>query len=150
MRKCFYAALFLPLCLNAATERQVVFVHSDILGSPVTETASITETEPGSGSTPAKPSDADISKVLNGLVRVSWSSVTEATSYKIVLIKGKYCGQIIQTRTTSELVANFLIQSTGDYSARVSACSDGCSSAERTSWVSVKAGPSPADVSCTL
>ncbi|AMJ76751.1 hypothetical protein [Alteromonas stellipolaris] len=144
MRKCFYAALFLPLYLHAATERQVVFVHSDILGSPVTETT------PGSGSTPARPSNATIRAIFTGVVRVSWSSVTDATYYKIELIKGKNCGQIIYTNTTSKLVADFIPQSTGDYAARVSACSGSCSSAETTSWVSVKAGSSSADVSCTF
>ncbi|USI28540.1 hypothetical protein ACD631_19580 [Alteromonas macleodii] len=144
MKKYFYAALFLPLYLNAATERQVVFVHSDILGSPVTETV------PESGSAPSAPTEANIIVFFNGNIRVSWSSVIGATNYKVELLKGKTCGQIIHIKTTSNLNTEFTPTSSGDYAARVSACSGGCSTSKMTSWINISSGASSAEVSCTL
>ncbi len=131
-----------------ARQRRVVFIHTDLLGSPVAETL------PDSFITPERPSEANILLFLN--IRVSWSSVIGATEYKVELIRGRNCGQIIQTQTTTSLNSQFFAPSSGDYAARVSACAGNCSLPTMTSWVYASSGTGDigdivtTDVECTL
>lgn len=132
MKIFLYAAFFLPMFAYASTERKVVFVHTDVLGSPVAESLEATASP-----TPSKPSSASI-KYINGKIRISWNSAFGATSYKVELLKGKDCGEIVNTRTTSNVeFLEFDPPSSGDYAARVSACSTQCSSPTTTSWANV-------------
>lgn len=129
VKKSIYAVLFLPIFASASPERQVVFVHTDILGSPIARSSF-----GAASSKPDKPNIADI-KLVNGDVNISWSAVPGANYYKIELLKGKNCGEIIVTKTSVNQSIEFDLPSSGDYAARVSACNAQCSLPKATTWV---------------
>lgn len=133
MKIFFYSAFFLPIFAYASTERKVVFVHTDVLGTPIAESLETTARP-----TPTKPSSASI-KYINGKIRISWNASSGASSYKVELLKGKNCGEIVNTKITPNVeFSEFDPPTAGDYAARVSACSTQCSSPTTSStWVNV-------------